>query len=257
MPARAALASLLSLTGMALAPAGSLAAQPAVADATSGRSTSVAFHFVSTQIDANTQPTVVYAAHKPRHGKILFQRKIGKHYSTISHLKGGSRTYVAPAVPQGRFAYRILVKDRHGHVVAQQKKSLNAYAPVALSTLLSSSTSTVNIAGREFRYVLSQTNYANGVIMKVDSTSCRSIDLQVGADTGYYSDTTPSVISFIQENADPASFDAYSNTVAEQTFGILGGSWEIDESGDGDYNLYANATLSCYTPTGSPSGLYY
>lgn len=216
----------------------------------------VAFSFAASHIENGSRPVVRYSVSGvPRHGRVLLQRTHGHRYATVAKLaKHGAHSYTAPAVAQGAYAYRILVLSKSGRILAKVSHTLYSYAPVTLATFLGDSSETVQINGQEFRYI-DEAGNNRGEIFKVNSSSCDAILLNVGADdqNSYYGhDTSPATISVVQENADEQSFNVSAEGTASDLVGLAHGAWEVDTAGDDQFDVFVNATLSCYTPSGSP-----
>ena len=245
--AASGLAALVLTSGVSVS---DMATAEASQDAT--RRPEVSFKFAASHIDAGTGPTISYtAAGVPRGGKVLVQRSYGRKLKTVKSVPAGTGTITLPAVGQGKYTYRLAITDSSGETVASSEHKLYAYADVTLATFLEDSTSTVQIGDHVFRYVISSRNDRDEII-KVNGSSCDQFTMDVGADTSYYDDTNPTTISVIQERADVQSFNVSPNSTSQATIGLAKGAWQVNAAGDGEYYIYLNGTLSCYTPSGSP-----
>lgn len=210
---------------------------------------SVSWSFASTSIDAGASPMVNYASRKlPPRTKLMLQRQFGTSgtWRTVAALSGRSGSFVAPAVGQGRYVYRVAAVQRKKKVLAKRTGTLYAYAPVSLQTFLNiSSSQTTEIGGRLFRWVKSWNALTSSTVFSVDSHTCRTLSLEAGL-TGGNSETA--LVEIVQEAADPSSMTLFKDQVSSVQVPLASGALEVSHSRSA-YG-FLNGELSCYTPDG-------
>src|SRR5579871_4071503 len=205
----------------------------------------LSWSIASNQVDAGTGPTITYSVTGLVKGERFYlDRRVGtgqvwQAVATLP-LKNGSGAVVAPPLQQGAFRYRLAVyNSRHRLARVSTTKSVYSYATVSLLTIASGSTQTVQVGDQLFTYVASDSSGTNigqtNTILSMQRTTCRAIMLQVATTETVFGDGTgtsggSTLLSLIQQSADPQSLTVDGGTTATFSGSLNGGPWALEDS---------------------------
>lgn len=234
----------------------------------------IAFTFASTQVNAGGRPTInLTAAGVPNNAKVLLQRQMGtaNTYAKIAHLNAHTGRVAAPAVPQGRYGYRIQVVQGTGHnkkvLATTASRTLYSYATVSMRQLCERSKNTdfstgcdnetTQVGGSVFAYATAGGDGNSGPtddgFITAQSSSCRSATIAYAESNDESAGVTTVGIALSQENADLQQATGPIGKINQATFTIKSSNWDMTRWTDGGQNVFVNGAFSCWSPTGDAS----
>lgn len=250
----------------AVAPVAALiagASLPATASANLKTRPMASFTFVHDKVDAGKRPSLNYTtAHLPRGSVRYLQRQFGfAHvWKNVERLRRASGRTTAPAVPMGKYRYRIRVMAKGRQVVVSRIHPLYSYGRVSYTDLCKSATSHANCSSGAVQIGNTAFTYAEYDIPSVfpsysqelsdNTTSCSSITVRWG-----YVDSSMSnsYIKIIQSATDPQKGSTPNGTIGKLVATLDGGPFFLDSSADSnnaDQFIYFNGFALCYTDNG-------
>lgn len=226
----------------------------------------VSFGFVNNQVTANSSPVLsVASSNVPASARLVLQREMGTAaaFQAVATLRTRNGQVAAPAVPMGRFAYRIRAVEGKGHakqvLATSVSHILYSFGTISLAQLLGGGAAeSTTIGDHTFNYVWSPNidsfmyGTAGTDLIGMTSSTCREIDLQIGAvdEQGFAIDGYDITDSFtmLQATRDPQSVQIPPNTVASARFAVVPGqSWTLRMGGS--YFAYLNGSAQCWNGT--------
>jgi hypothetical protein len=250
----------------AAAPAAALiagASAPAVASAHVKVRPTASFTFVHDKVDAGKRPSLTYTTeHLPKGSARYLQRQFGfgHVWKNVKHLLRAAGTTTAPAVPIGKYEYRIRVVAKGKQVAVSKTHPLFSYGRVSYTDLCKSATFAVNCQSGAVQIGNTAFTYAEDDIPEIfpsygeelsdNTTSCSSITVTWG-----YADTnmSDSYIKIIQSATDPQKSSTPNGTIGKLVAKLDGGPFFLDSSADSngdDQYIYFNGSAHCYTDNG-------
>jgi hypothetical protein len=246
---------LFAFVAAALQPGIALASRP-----------TVQFRFLHESVEMGEPAAFTYRAqHVPGGSRLVFQRQVGtaQVWRTILTLNLHATTANLPPVSQGQHTLRLALIGRGERSIASAVHRLKVYGPVPLATLLDKHTETVDIGGTLFRYVAGLNGFFRGYngsencgvasptceVFKLVGSTCRSLALQLAAQTNA-NDATPPSVTIASERDDPVNIQVPLNASTE-VHAELAGDAELTYERQGAAGaLYVNGVANCYTPSG-------
>jgi hypothetical protein len=215
---------------------------------------------VPARITAGTRPSFKFeVANTPVDSVRYLQQRFGTAHAwrnvvRLSRVSGG---VTAPAVPRGRYVYRVQVVRNGVTVVNSRTRVVYAYGDTPFGTLCQSTTGArycgpdfVSVGATVFEYTAR--SYSNSAsyaeVFSMPRSSCRSVSLE-------YASRDPAGNEVDLQVRQGFSHRRYSH-VGRYKFGTFtvaldGGPWVLGvRSTDGDDVVYAG-TASCYTADGT------
>ena len=246
---------------VAVAVAGVLVPSVGVASAQAAPRPLAALKVSTTQVETGAAFTATYSVgHIPLHSKVVLQRTFGtarawrtEKVLVAKTLKAKYAGAVATTAPvMGSYGYRVLVLSSKGKALATAGRNLHVYDNVPLATILNTTTSTEQIGTSLFRYATYDGSTDGNRFLHFDSTTCRSANFVIAADGG----SNGGSLSVVQETADPFSLAVGPGTTASGTVLLSGNAADFTltinpYNSFNDYDVYANGTMNCWTPTGT------
>jgi hypothetical protein len=221
------------------------------------------FTFVHDKVDAGKRPSLKYTtAHLPKGSAIFLQRQFGfgQVWKNVEHLPRAAGTTTAPAVPMGKYEYRIRVVAHSKQVTVSKTHPLFSYGRVSYTDLCKSATfggcqsGAVQIGNTAFTYAAendpsSFPSYTE--TLSDNKTSCSSITVNWGDANTNTSER--SYVKIIQSATDPQKSSTPNGTLGKLVAKLDGGPFFLDDSSDsGSDFVYLNGSALCYTGTGQP-----
>lgn len=240
------------------------AAAPALASAHAKARPTASFTFVHDKVNAGTRPSLTYTtAHLPKGSVRFLQRQFGfgHVWKNVERLPRAAGTTTAPAVPMGKYEYRLRVVASGKQVTVSKTHPLFSYGRVSYTDLCKSATyaddcnsGAVQIGNTAFTYAETADPAAfpsYSEELSDNTTSCSSITVTWGDASTNTSEN--SYIKIIQSATDPQKSSTPNGTLGKLVAKLDGGPFFLDDSTDsGGDNTYFNGSARCYTSTGHP-----
>lgn len=238
---------------------------PAVASTHAKARPTVSFTFVHGKVDVGKRPSLTYkTAHLPKGSVRFLQRQFGfgHVWKNVERLRRAAGTVTAPAVPMGKYEYRVRVVAKGKQVTVSKTRPLFSYGRVSYTKLCQSadlrsdcSGGAVQIGDTAFTYAaydIPDTFPTFSEELSDKKTSCSSITVT----WGYVdNDESDSYFKVIQSATDPQQSSTPNGTLGKLVAKLDGGPFFLDSSADSntaDQFIYFNGFALCYTGTGHP-----
>jgi hypothetical protein len=239
------------------------ASVPAIASAHAKTRPTASFTFVNDKVDAGKRPSLNYTtAHLPKGSVRYLQRQFGfgHVWKNVERLRLAAGKTTAPAVPIGKYEYRIRVVARGRQVVVSRIHPLFSYGRVSYTDLCKSASSHTDCSSGAVQIGNTAFTYAEDDIPAVfprysqelsdNTTSCSSITVR----WGYVdADMSNSYVKIIQSATDPQKGSTANGTIGKLVAKLDGGPFFLDSSADSnnaDEFIYFNGFALCYTDNG-------